>query len=80
MEGPFYLRIGTPGGELSGGEYRTAHNALTIRDVRAKTNPRWVCQVLSRDTDPPETGEVDWCAGCGREPVLTSVEFCRACQ
>lgn len=80
MEGPFYLRIGTPGGEMDGGRFSDPVAALRQRDFRSGGPGKWVYQVLSRDTDPPETGEVEWCeGGCGT-PVLASQGLCGECD
>lgn len=80
-EGPFYVREGSPGGERSMGDYGDALEALARRDyLRSQPHGRRVYAVIGRDTDPPETGEVEWCEGCERVAVLASAELCDACD
>lgn len=81
MEGPFILREGSPGGERYLGEYTDAAEALRRRDWlrRGADSRRFIFDVLGRDTDPPETGEIDWCEGCGEAAVLKSQEIGSCC-
>jgi hypothetical protein len=82
--GRYLLREGSPGGERVLMSAREPVKPLDLRDeLRAHYGPakigRRVFDVIDTDaTDPPESGAVGRCVGCG-EPVLESQEVCADC-
>lgn len=81
MRGPYTLHVGTPGGDGEVGVFADPYEALRERDERqAKVGSRIrPYYVVSDDTDPPESGEVEWCEDCGSTAVLKSHGVCNDC-
>lgn len=82
MQGPYRLMVGTPAGADEVSQHENPLDALRERTRLRGEGPNHlrIYFVLSDDTDPPETGEVEWCNGCGDEACLASQDICELCE
>lgn len=78
MNGPYTLYEGSPVGASEIATYVEPDAALHHRDSIPNSRLR-VYFVVGDDTDPPETGTVEWCESCGDVAVLESVGYCPGC-
>lgn len=83
MSARYIVREGSPGGERVLAERESDAGALMRRDeLRAACGSgRLVFDAIdTHATDPPESGELEWCERCGIGPVLASAGECFICE